>query len=291
MALGRDKEGRFGAMFKNLNAFSPPDDLLTQLASTMIDPTGTQFDNPAIPSGFTFLGQFIDHDMTRDNTPLDQQQQDPHAVTNFRTPRFDLDNVYGGGPTVRPELYDPQDNAKLRITGLSDPNVPDDLPRNPDGSALIGDSRNDENLIICQLHVAFLKFHNRLVDLVRSQGSSGQAAFGSAQRLAQLHFQWLIVHDFLPRVAGQNVVDSLLEERGGQPPKVKLQFYKHKNPNRPFMPVEFSVAAYRFGHSIVRPGYRVSETAGGAIFSDPPSDSDLHGASSKRVARPAVGRR
>ena len=77
VALGRDKEGRFGAMFKNLNAFSPPDDLLTQLASTMIDPTGTQFDNPAIPSGFTFLGQFIDHDMTRDNTPLDQQQQDP----------------------------------------------------------------------------------------------------------------------------------------------------------------------------------------------------------------------
>lgn len=278
VALGRDKEGRFGVLFKDVAPFAPPDDLLTQLATTMHDPGASRpdLDNPAIPSGFTFFSQFVDHDLTRDTTPLTQQQQDPHAVTDFRTPRFDLDSVYGGGPTARPELYE-SDGVKLRVTGVGDPNVPDDLPRNPDGSALLGDPRNDENLIVCQVHVAFLKFHNRLVDLVRSQSPGAPDVFAQARRLMQWHYQWIVVHDFLPRIAGQSVVDQLLDERAGQPPKVKLAFYKPKNPNRPYMPIEFSVASYRFGHSIVRGGYLVSETSGGAIFSDPPSDGDLHG--------------
>jgi hypothetical protein len=278
VAVGRDKEGRFGAMFKRLAGFAPPDQLLADLAATMVDPGTQDLNNPTIPAGFTFLGQFLDHDMTLDKTPLDLQQRDPHALTDFRTARFDLDSVYDGGPANRPELYEPAQPAKLKITGLGDPNVPDDLPRQPDGKALIGDGRNDENLIVCQVHVAIMKFHNAIVDHLQAQGVGGADLFPRAQNLTRWYYQWVIVHDFLPHVVGQPMVDELVTERGrGQRPNVHLRFYKPKNPNRPFMPIEFSVAAYRFGHSMVRPGYKVSETAGGPIFADPQSDDDLHG--------------
>ena len=281
VAVGRDKEGRFGLMFRQLDAFAPDESLLSQLAQTMLDPSQRadphpELDNLDIPSGYTFLGQFLDHDITRDTTPLDKAGQDPHALTNFRSPCFDLDSVYGGGPQARPELYDPHDRDKLLVTGQDDPSVPDDLPRDGQGSALIGDPRNDENLIVCQVHVGFLKFHNAMVDHVRAHDGGGNA-FAKARQLAQFHYQWMVVHDFLPRFVGQDVVDELLEERDGQPTKVKLDFYKPRNPNRPFMPLEHSVAAYRFGHSIIRPGYVLNDQGGGAFFGDPASDADLHG--------------
>ncbi|MGH4022728.1 MAG: peroxidase family protein [Pseudonocardiaceae bacterium] len=266
VAVGRDKEGRFGVMFKKLAAFAPPDDLLRGLAEEMHDPGTPDLDNPDVPGGFTFLGQFIDHDMTLDTTPLSEQQQDPHATTNFDTPHFDLGSVYGKGPQEQPELYDPEQPDKLRF---ETPNGFEDIPRRPDGTAIIGDARNDENLIVCQLHIAFMKFHNTLVD----QGHD----FEDARRLTRWHFQWIIVHDFLPHVVGQDVVDRFLQQRGNAPPNVKREFYKPKNPNRPMMPIEYAVAAYRFGHSMVRPGYAMNSTAGGPIFGDPPSDNDLHG--------------
>ncbi len=272
----RSLEGRFGLMFKKLPAFKPPDELLNGLAETMAEVGAAN--NPQILAGFTFLGQFIDHDLTLDTTPLSQQQQDPDALTNFRSARYDLDSVYGGGPTERPELYDPIDPDKLLIDGLDDPNKPDDVPRQSDGKAIIGDPRNDENLIVCQLHVAFMKFHNALVDHVREQGSvAADGVFEEAQRLCRWHFQWMVVHDFLPHVVGQDMVDQVLEERDSQPAKVKLDFYKPKNTDMPMMPVEFAVAAYRFGHSMVRGAYRVNDTNVPAIFGAEPNDTNLNG--------------
>src|SRR5215217_3196611 len=172
----RSLEGRFGLMFKELPAFEPPDELLSGLAASMQEPRAATPEETDIlrperfPAGHILLGQFIDHDPTFDNTPLPEQQEDPLARTNFRTARFDLDSLYGVGPSVSPELYDRDDPAKLRLTGLADPDTPDDLPRrsggSADGTAIIGDPRNDENLIILQLHIAFVKFHNALVDHV-----------------------------------------------------------------------------------------------------------------------------
>ena len=264
---GRDEEGRFGLMFKKIDTFAPPDDLLSGLAAKMADPGAPDRNNPDIPAGFTFLGQFIDHDMTLDTTPLSEQQQDPQATTNFSSARFDLRSVYGKGPQDQPELYDPGNPAKLRF---ATPNGFEDLPRRSDGTAILSEPRNDENLIICQLHIAFMKFHNTLVDQGRS--------FEEARRLTRWHFQWIIVHDFLPHVVGQDIVDRFFIQRGpAEPPKVKREFYKPKNPNRPMMPIEYSVAAYRFGHSMVRPGYSLSSTGAGPIFGDPQSDNDLHG--------------
>jgi len=293
----RSLEGRFGLMFKELPAFEPPDELLSGLAASMQEPRAATPEETDIlrperfPAGHILLGQFIDHDLTFDNTPLPEQQEDPLARTNFRTARFDLDSLYGVGPSVSPELYDRDDPAKLRLTGLADPDTPDDLPRrsggSADGTAIIGDPRNDENLIILQLHIAFVKFHNALVDHVRAQGGSSgvDEAFQKAQRLCRWHYQWMVVHDFLPRVVGQTMVDAILKERAAEPPIVRLNFYQPANPDKPMMPIEFAVAAYRFGHSMLRPTYVINEDMGevkgevveAALFGEQSTNSNLNG--------------
>src|SRR3954470_13433565 len=155
-------EGRFGTMFKNLPAFSPPDDLLTKLAQTMVEPNDSDAQansSPRLFAGFTFIGQFIDHDITFDNTPLDQQLADPDAEVNFRTPRYDLDSVYGRGPTDEPQFYDPADRDKLWVR--LNVNSVEDMARDSDGHAIIPEHRNDENLIVLQFSKAVAKFHNR----------------------------------------------------------------------------------------------------------------------------------
>jgi hypothetical protein len=173
-------------------------------------------------------------------------------------------------------LYDPADPAKLlRVVNASGV---EDVPRQPDGRALIADPRNDQHLIICQLHLAVMQFHNRLVDLVREQGVVADQVFAEARRLARWHYQWVVIHDFLPRIVGQALLDQLLEERSGKPPKVKLAFYKPKNPNRPMLPVEFAAAAYRFGHSITRPRYTIKDGVSKVpLFEAVPSENNLNG--------------
>ena len=278
---GRSLEGKFGFMFKNLPSFEPSDELLSMLATSMEEPRATPpsvTDNPRVPAGFVLLGQFIDHDLTFDSTPLAAQHKDPHALKNFRAARFDLDSVYGAGPDENPEFYDPGDRAKLRVARLGP--AWDDLPRENDGKAIIGDPRDDSNLITGQLHLTFRKFHNALVDHVRAQGLRGLAeVFNEAHRLCRWHYQWMVVHDFLPRMVGQEVIDAILPETESRAPaEVMLDFYQPKNPNKPMMPVEFAGAAYRFGHSMLRPTYVVNENEIEAVlFGDSPTDSNLNG--------------
>jgi hypothetical protein len=259
-------EGRFGAMFKRLPAFAPSDDLLTSLAQTMVEEdTSDTFLNtsPRLFAGFTFIGQFIDHDITLDTTPLDKQQQDPDAKVNFRTPRYDLDSVYGKGPGNDPQFYDPTDRDKFLLppNGNVTPDGEDvlDVPRDGNGTAIIGDPRNDENLIIVQFHKAVAQFHNKIVDYVRSQGMRKEWVFEAARRLARWHYQWAVIHDFIPRMTGDDFVGksgTVYKEVTGKSPVITLNYYKPTNKDgRPFMPVEFAVAAYRFGHSLIRPFY------------------------------------
>jgi hypothetical protein len=258
-------EGRFGTMFKRLPAFAPRDDLLERLARTMVEDQTVPDDShlntsPRLFAGFTFIGQFIDHDVTFDNTPLDLQQADPDARQNFRTPRYDLDSVYGRGPALEPEFYDPADRDKLLVT--SNVNGVRDMAR--DGNqAIIPERRNDENLIIIQLHLAIALFHNRLVDYVREQGIRREWVFESARRLTRWHYQWAVVHDFLPRFVGDDLVGpngTVYREVAGGPPALNLSYYRPTNKTgRPFMPIEFAVAAYRFGHSLIRPFYVINQ--------------------------------
>jgi len=122
--------------------------------------------NPTHTAGTTFVGQFLDHDITFDATSRLGVPTDPERTRNTRVPALDLDVVYGGGPSVSPQLYRSGDRAKLRIEsgGLFE-----DVPRNADGSAIIADPRNDENLVISGLQAAFIKFHDHMVDTVRSK--------------------------------------------------------------------------------------------------------------------------
>ncbi|SDG31437.1 peroxidase family protein [Klenkia brasiliensis] len=260
---GRATEGRFGLLFKDLPAHQPPDALLASLARSMTDPRtpGTDpsdrdaDDNPAITGGYTFLGQFIDHDLTRDTTPLTEQAVDPHGLRNFDTACFDLGSVYGRGPDLDPQLYDP---ARPGWLAVGEPDGVPDLPRAPDGTAHLGDPRNDENLVITQLHAAFLRFHN----VQMAEGRS----YLDARRLTQWHFQWLVVQEFLPRVCQPAVVQGLLALGN------RIPWFRPRSTVRPMMPLEFSVAAYRFGHSMVRSEYEVNDAHVFPVFGTAPDD-------------------
>jgi Animal haem peroxidase len=203
--------------------------------------------NPTHTAGTTFFGQFMDHDMTFDLASPLGKPSTPQDYRNGRTPSFDLDSVYGVGPVGSPQLYDPADRAKLKIEsgGLFE-----DVPRMPDGTAIVADPRNDENVIISGLQAAFLRFHNNIVDRLRGGGTDGAAeTFSQARRLTTWHYQWLILHEFLPLFVGQAMVDTIL--RRGR------RFYRPRK-GEAFIPVEFQAAAYRFGHSMVRPSYRAN---------------------------------
>jgi hypothetical protein len=272
-------EGRFGRMFRTLPFFPNDRNALIELGQKMPEERhGTEeADNPKIPAAFTYFGQFVDHDITFDPMSQLQKFNDPDALTDFRTPRYDLDSVYGRGPSDQPYLYewtDPKFRGVKLLAGRNPEQDTDgeflarqDLPRNEQGRALIGDPRNDENIIVGQLHLAFIKFHDRVVDLLAKRGLVGAALFTEAQRLVRWHYQWIVVHDFLPRVAGADVVASIIDESGPSGPVVTLQFYNWEND--PFIPVEFSAAAYRFGHSMVRPFYDLNGLVQGVpIFAD-----------------------
>ena len=257
-------EGRFGLMFRSLATFKQPNELLVRLADSMHEDVASSPDNPEIPAGYTYLGQFIDHDITFDSSSSLQRMNDPEGLVNFRTPRFDLDSLYGSGPADEPFQYDETSGGtkfligKGRHTENGQPTADDDLPRNEQGRALIGDPRNDENTIVSQLHLAFLKLHNKFVDQVSTeQGLTGDELFKEAQRLTRWHYQWVVIHDFLERIVGREMVDSILlpTAEGGER-KPKLRHYRWKV--QPYMPVEFSVAAYRFGHSQVRATYSIN---------------------------------
>lgn len=276
-------EGRYGRLFRSLPSFEPADDALNQLAGQMLEPVdpGDQggdedagVDGP-IPAGYTYLGQFIDHDITFDPVSSLQRLSDPDGLKDFRTPRFDLDSVYGDGPNNDPFMYDPGiDDGKTSFLIGANQDGEQDLPRNrlpasaaglAQGRALVGDPRNDENVIVGQLHLLFLRFHNAVVQHLKDDGSNldGDHLFEGAQRLVRWHYQWIVVNDFLRSVVGDAVVNNILRSDSydtiaGETPikRVHLEFYRWQR--QPFMPVEFSVAAYRFGHSMIRPDYRLN---------------------------------
>jgi hypothetical protein len=264
-------EGRFGTMFKKLPAFAPPDDLLDSLAQTMVEPDtsdGFLATSSRLFAGFTFIGQFLDHDITLDTTPLAQQKEDPDATVNFRTARYDLDSVYGRGPGDDPQFYDPADRDKLLLE--TNDNGVLDVPRDDIGKAIIPERRNDENLIIVQFHKAVIQFHNKIVDYARAQGMRKEWVFETARRLTRWHYQWAIIHDFLPRFVGDGLVGTsgtVYKEIVGKSPVINLSYYKPTNRDgRPFMPVEFAVAAYRFGHSLIRPFYVLNDSGVVDVF-------------------------
>lgn len=293
----------FGRMFGRLEPWVPAGATDADKRATlrkfaedeMVDEPGKFAENDDMPAGYTYFGQFVDHDITFDPTSSTTRQNDPNKVKNFRTPRFDLDSVYGAGPEASPYLYaDSATNYGEFVFGTSQAisKMEHDLPRNMNGKALIGDPRNDENIIVSQLQLAFLKLHNLVLDQVKSQGLASDdrhAAFLRAQQSVRWLYQYVVWNDFVRRLAHDDLWSAALTKqvdsvgtKSTTTWEARKRFYRWKH--APYIPVEFSVAAYRFGHSMVRPGYQVSFKVGIGptkelpIFSDParPSD-DLRG--------------
>lgn len=232
-----------------------------------------------IPAGYTYFGQFIDHDVTFDPASSQMRHRDPSGARNFRTPRLDLDSVYGRGPEDQPYLYDQRDGEQGKlIIGKVEGSELRDLPRNDraQGRALIGDPRNDENAIVSQLHLAFLLAHNTLVERAKERGKP--KPFEAACRTLRFLYQYVVWHDFLARVTTEAVRRRALQPAGSG---WTLGFDKLYDWERQqFMPVEFSAAAYRFGHSMVRNEYRTNALRGAFEFVplfDPRNRDDLRG--------------
>ena len=206
--------------------------------------------NPRIPAGFAILGQFIAHDITADRSVLADQEV-AGELRNSRNPRLDLECLYGDGPVGNPFLYDNRDVDKLLLGGglTNDADDAQDLPRNSQGVALVGDPRNDVHLLISQLHLAFLKFHNRVVAWLRGRGVDTEDVFAEARRIVRWHYEWIVLNEFLPLSVGEETIADILENG--------RRFYE---PGKtPAIPVEFSDAAYRFGHAQITPTYRLND--------------------------------
>ncbi|HTX36436.1 MAG TPA: heme peroxidase family protein [Bryobacteraceae bacterium] len=269
---------RFNYMFPLLAA--NPECLLTPGAATQgaLLSLGTAMaadvvTNPldsTIPAIFTYLGQFIDHNITAqtdreigvsriatpdgnvmDITPLPSREVVKKLV-NGRRPKLDLDQLYGDGPalgtnpspTEGDELFDP---ATLNFKITADP-PGFDVPRQNDGTAIIADMRNNENLNVSQLHCLFLLFHNKVaaglpVALTKDQ------RYIRARQLVRWAYQYIVINDYLPTVCDPVVVADVAANG--------VRYYAPDN-DMLFMPLEFSVAAFRFGHSMIRPQYQVN---------------------------------
>ena len=259
----------YGRMFPSLSSASWDASALTALGTTSIAAAETNptpegqvdsEDNKDIPAGYTYFGQFVDHDLTFDDRPNDLVT--PTAVSslvNGRTPQLDLDSLYGSGPSTSSNLYE-ADGVHLKVgaplTGSTDTGARD-LPRDATGKALIGDPRNDENRIVAGVHSLFIRLHNQTVDRIHTSepNLSNSALFARARQEVTWNYQWLIVTDYLPKIAGQQAVNSVIN-RTQSGWNTNLRFYDACQQ----MPVEFSVAAYRFGHSMVRGLYRINDS-------------------------------
>jgi heme peroxidase len=266
----KGRRSTYGYLANYLDPWTPPvepgtsrREAIRRLADT--DRYGTSPENAKIPAAYTFFGQFVTHDVTFDT------RFDPRAGggvhRNLRTPALDLDSVYGRGPLAQPYLYELDNPSRFCVSRNEVGEL--DLPRNNDRSvahasagdpasrrrsALIGDPRNDENVPVSQLHLAFLRFHNACID----RGAS----FDEARRLTTWHYQWVLVHDYLNKLCGSDVDKKLRE-----PSSMRLR--KLSTQRLPLLPFEFTFAAFRFGHSTVCQEYHLSrkltELLGAAI--------------------------
>lgn len=309
----------FSRLFPELPPFAPPTNEAREQARQLgvrgglLDArdgraNAINLDNPNMTAGVTFFGQFVAHDLSLIREESLLEQTDARRTTNFRTAELDLDHLYGDGPDHSPDLYETTSGGlKFRVEVIPGSEqvsrkgaVRFDLPRDSNKNAVIADSRNDENAIISQFHLAMLKFHNAVVDRLRADPAhadrSGRELFNEARRQVTWHYQWIILNEFLPLTIGQERVDEIM--RNGPrffriDDRTQDPLFRNSKGD-PLIPVEFAVAAYRFGHSQVRPSYRLNfgPNAGpqvilpifnASVDPDNPDPNDLRGG--KRAPR------
>ncbi|GAA2189600.1 heme peroxidase family protein [Micromonospora lupini] len=241
---------RYGRMFPGLGPLGTDPGLLMRAggdggicdAAPVLDQLNRDGDDATEAAGWPFFGQLIAHDITADRSSI-TGGVDPEALRNARSPKLNLETMYSDGPIGSPYLFDVGDPAKFLLSEDGG-----DVPRNRQGVALIGDPRNDVHLFALSLHVALLHAHNQVVDLLREGGVPEADVFDRARVTLTWHYQWNVVHDFLPRLVGTSLVEQVLAEGGRwfAPPS-----------GQAYIPLEFADAAFRYGHGQIRHSYRL----------------------------------
>jgi len=250
--------GTYARMFPELPSFEADEAFLHALgrAGGLCD--GGDLDDPAeslgeTAAGWPVFGQFAAHDITADRSAL-RSHADGAALQNARSPQLNLECLYGDGPVGHPFLYQRNDPAKF-VLG------PDgtDLQRNAEGIAVIGDPRNDSHTLVAQMHLAMLKIHNSFVDEARRRQVANDRVFEEAARQLRWHYQWCVLHEFLPALVGEALAGEVLDEGP--------QWFRPAD--GAFIPLEFADAAYRYGHCQIRHRYLLNrETKPVAVFPD-----------------------
>lgn len=256
--------GKFSHLFPDLKPLTITEDEAAAIGGpggVMHDFDGASPDS-IVPAGYIFFAQFVDHDITLDTSsalrpdPDSDQAKEVHTFVehlgNVRSASLDLDCVYGFGPEASPHLYDGEHLA-VAETGI-------DLARSPGGTALIGDPRNDENIFVGQMQLAFHQLHNRIFDervYQRDITDTGWTRFGAAQRETRYHYQFVVLFDLLKRICDPKVFTFAAERICNTKKEFPLCYGLDKHGKLP-MPVEFSTAAYRVGHTMVRDRYALN---------------------------------
>lgn len=271
------QDDRFGFMFNfpprhrwqpaaKFRSGSKPSDLEADLRRAAERWSALLFKEPTVegklPAATTFFGQFIAHDLSFDARSTLHPAREP--IPNQRTPRFDLDSLYGGGPIATPQYYRSADRRLFAIganggsTGAQKSRPELDLLRSSDSSAdweltsplnrrrtaIIPDPRNDENIVVGQIHLAFQLFHNRVV-------RETNCSFEDARYAVRHAYHQIVMKDFLRPLCGAKVINELLGSEAGSG-------FRHFR-RRGFVPYEFAMALFRFGHSMVGESYHLND--------------------------------
>jgi hypothetical protein len=223
---------------------------MTALGIAMIDDgTRVSDDGPEIllDAGYTYFGQFLSHDLTKDVSSVDEAwQREPEQLRNLQTPKLDLHVLYGDGPDASPELYE-EDGIRLKTGGPAASTASFDVCVARDGTRLLADDRSAENIVLRQMTAVFVRLHNLAVTRLRPQLKCPDRVFVHAQRQTRRQFQYLVVHDYLQSVLDNQVYKKIFIEG-----KTDVEWGAFS------IPIEFSAAAMRFGHAMVRPNYLLS---------------------------------
>ncbi|MGH1351733.1 MAG: peroxidase family protein, partial [Methyloligellaceae bacterium] len=284
-SYNRNNNG-FGRMFRPIYDRALSMHKLRRLSAGMREGYSGRRNLSETPAGYTFFGQFIDHDITLDTRSMLNGVIADGNLKNVRTPALDLDSVYGGGPQETPFLYNlPYLRVGKLIMGREAGARYDLLrtqssrkhgPLGGASRALIGDPRNDENFIIAQIHTAFISFHNHLADILverhyrhlrkrycrRYRECSTRYLAGKLSKRDQIrvftkarehvihYYHRIIAEDFLPRIIGEHRAYEILVNRRRFffPDGFRMRNNSLENI---YIPLEFSTAAFRFGHSQV----------------------------------------
>lgn len=237
----------YARMFPELPSFQADEQFLRALGRTGglcdcgdIEDSAESLGDTA--AGWPIFGQFVAHDITADRSIL-RSRADTAELRNARSPQLNLECLYGDGPTGHPFLYQREDSAKFLLGPAGA-----DVQRNAEGIAIIADPRNDSHMLVSQMHLAMLKAHNAFVDDARRSGVPNDHVFNEAAQQLRWHYQWIVLHEFLPTLVGEKLAHQVL--RDGP------QWFLPKHGG--FIPLEFADAAYRYGHAQIRHFYRLN---------------------------------